>query len=82
MVWDEGAYYTGYKLNCHKRKRKVDNLIQLYDKDSVNSLQDKDIYQGDLNVIELILIELCNSINFQFNPVEICMVIFDPNQLE
>ena len=38
--------------------------------------------RGDLNVIELILIELCNSINFQFNPVEICMVIFDPNQLE
>ena len=35
-----------------------------------------------MNVIEFILIELCNSINFQFNPVEICMVIFDPNQIE
>ena len=47
---DEGAY-TAYKLNCHKKKRKVENLIQLYDKDSVNTLQDRDIYQQKLSEI-------------------------------
>ena len=30
-LWDEGAY-TAYKLNCHKKKRKVENLIQFKDK--------------------------------------------------
>ena len=39
-------------------------------------------YLGDMKVIELNLIELCNSINLQFNPVEIRMLNFDPNQLE
>ena len=50
MVWDEGSY-TGYKLNCHKKKRKVDSLIELYDKDSVNSVQDKEIYKQKLEEI-------------------------------
>ena len=50
MVWDEGSY-TGYKLNCHKKKRKVDSLIELYDKDSVNSVQDKEIYRQKLEEI-------------------------------
>ena len=48
--WDEGVY-TGYKLNCHKKKRKVMNLIELYDKDSVSSVQDKDIYKVKLSEI-------------------------------
>ena len=47
MVWDEGAW-TGFKLNCHKKKKKVENLIELYDKDCVNSVQDKDIYKEKL----------------------------------
>ena len=47
MVWEEGTY-TGFKLNCHKKKRKVENLIELYDKDSVNSVQDKEIYKEKL----------------------------------
>ena len=34
MVWDEGQW-TGYKLNCHKKKKKVESLIELYDKDCV-----------------------------------------------
>ena len=42
MVWEE-ATYTGYKLNCHKRKRKVENMIDMYDKDSVNNVWDKEI---------------------------------------
>ena len=47
MGWDEGQW-TGYKLNCHKRKKKVESLIELYDKDCVNSVQDKDIYKDKL----------------------------------
>ena len=47
MPWDEGAY-TAYKLNCHKKKRKVENMINLYDKDSVNSLEDRNIYKQKL----------------------------------
>ena len=50
MVWEDAAY-TGYKLNCHKKKRKVESLIELYDKDSVNSVQDKDIYKQKLEEI-------------------------------
>ena len=47
MGLDEGQW-TGYKLNCHKRKKKVESLIELYDKDCVNSVQDKDIYKDKL----------------------------------
>ena len=50
MVWEEQAY-KGYKLNCHKKKRKVESLIELYDKDSVNSVQDKHIFKQKLEEI-------------------------------
>ena len=44
MVWDDGAY-KGYKLNCYKKKRKVESLIELYDKDSITSVQDEKIFK-------------------------------------
>ena len=56
LPWEEDSY-SGYKLNCHKRKRKVLNMIELYDKDSVNSIQDKDIYQQKLNEIAVAALE-------------------------
>ena len=62
MAWEEGAY-TGYKLNCHKKKRKVDNLIHLYDKDAVNSLQDKEIYKQKLDEISSTAIEAAEYID-------------------
>ena len=43
MVWEEGSY-TGFRLNCHKKKRKVESLIELYDKNSVTSVQDEKIF--------------------------------------
>ena len=48
MVWEEGQW-TGFKLNCHKKKKRVECLIELYDKDCVNSVQDKDIYREKLD---------------------------------
>ena len=56
MPWDEGAY-TAYKLNCHKKKRKVENMINLYDKDSVNSLEDRNIYKQKLDEISAAALE-------------------------
>ena len=50
MSWDD-ASYSGFKLNCHKKKRKVLSLIELYDKDSVNTVQDKEIYKDKVNEI-------------------------------
>ena len=64
MVWDDGAY-TGYKLNCHKKKRKVESLIELYDKDSVNSVQDEKIFLvklGEISTAALEAVEYMNEI--------------------
>ena len=61
VPWEEDSY-TGYKLNCHKKKRKVLNLIELYDKDSVNSVQDKEIYQHKLNEISTAALEAAEYI--------------------
>ena len=47
MVWDD-SQWKGYKLNCFKKKKKVESLIELYDKDCVNSVQDKDVYREKL----------------------------------
>ena len=44
----EEASYKGFKLNCFKKKRKVDSMIELYDKECVNSLQDREIYKQKL----------------------------------
>ena len=70
MVWDEGSY-TGYKLNCHKKKRKVDSLIELYDKDSVNSIQDKDIYKQKLDEISAAALAAIEYINELLDELEI-----------
>ena len=51
MVMDEGQY-TGYKLNCHKKKKKVEGLLELYDKDSVNNVSDKEICEQTLAKIQ------------------------------
>ena len=63
-VWEEGAY-TGYKLNCHKKKRKVDSLIELYDKDSVNTVQDQHIYKeklAEISTAALAAVEYVNDL--------------------
>ena len=70
MVWEEGAY-TGYKLNCHKRKRKVESLIELYDKDSVNSVQDKEIYKEKLSEISTAALAAVEYINELIAELEI-----------
>ena len=62
MVWDEGSY-TGYKLNCHKKKRKVESLIELYDKDSVNSVQDEKIFLVKLAEISTAALEAVEYMN-------------------
>ena len=69
-LWDEGAY-TAYKLNCHKKKRKVENLIQLYDKDSVNTLQDRDIYQQKLSEISSAALEAAVYIEDLIDQLEV-----------
>ena len=64
VIMDE-ASYKGYKLNCFKKKRKVDSLIELYDKDCVNSLQDRDIFKQKLEAISsaaLETVEYCNEL--------------------
>ena len=62
MVWEEQAY-KGYKLNCHKKKRKVESLIELYDKDSVNSVQDKHIFKQKLEEISAAALAAVEYIN-------------------
>ena len=62
MSWDD-ASYSGFKLNCHKKKRKVLSLIELYDKDSVNTVQDKEIYKDKLNEISSAAFEAIEYIN-------------------
>ena len=52
MVWFAPTYNT-YKLNCHMKKRKVENMIQLYDKDSVNNAWDMDICKQKLEEISV-----------------------------
>ena len=52
MVCDVPTY-NGYKLNCHKKKRKVENMIELYDKDSVNNAWDIDICKQKLEEISV-----------------------------
>ena len=64
VIMDE-ASYKGYKLNCFKKKRKVESLIELYDKDCVNSLQDRDIFKQKLEAIAsaaLETVEYCNEL--------------------
>ena len=50
MVWDEGTY-NAKKLNCFKKKKKVEGLILLYDKEAVTSIQDEKIYENKLTEI-------------------------------
>ena len=56
MVWDTPTY-TGYKLNCYKKKKKVENMIELYDKDSVNNVWDKEICKQKLEEISTAALE-------------------------
>ena len=70
MVWDEGAY-KGYKLNCFKKKRRVDSLIELYDKDSVNSVQDKDIYKQKLEEISAAAVAAVEYTNELLDELEV-----------
>ena len=52
MVCDVPTY-NGYKLNCHKKKRKVENMIELHDKDSLNNAWDIDICKEKLEEISV-----------------------------
>ena len=61
MVWEE-ATYTGYKLNCHKKKRKVENMIEMYDKDSVNNVGDKEICKQKLEEILTAAVEYMSDL--------------------
>ena len=62
MVWEEGTF-TGYKLNCHKKKRKVESLIELYDKDCVTSVQDEKIFLVKLAEISTAALEAVDYMN-------------------
>ena len=50
MTWEEGTF-TAKKLNCFKKKKKVEALIQLYDKNAVTSVQDERIFIKKLDEI-------------------------------
>ena len=69
-IWTEGSY-KAYLLNCHKKKRKVLNLIQLYDRAAVSSLQDKDIYKQKLEEITAAALEAAEYIDDKIDELEV-----------
>ena len=62
MVWDQGTY-TGYKLNCHKKKRKVESMVELFNKDSITSVQDEKIFMVKLGEISAAALEALEYIS-------------------
>ena len=62
MVWDQGTY-TAYKLNCHKRKRKVESMVELFNKDSITSVQDEKIFMVKLGEISAAALEALEYIS-------------------
>ena len=62
MVWEDGTY-TGYRLNCHKKKRKVESLIELYDKNCVSNVQDEKIFLVKLAEISAAALEAVEYMN-------------------
>ena len=49
-MWDEGTY-NAKKLNCFRKKKKVEGLILLYDKETVTRIQDEKNYENKLTEI-------------------------------
>ena len=75
------ASYKGFKLNCFKRKRKVENMIELYDKECVNSLQDKDIYQKKLDEISAAALDALEYISDLIAQLEVNNEVDRVNEL-
>ena len=50
MVLDNSTY-AGYRLNCFERKKKVVNMIELFDKSCVNNVWDKEVCKVKLEEI-------------------------------
>ena len=67
----EEASYKGFKLNCFKKKRKVDSMLELYDKECVNSLQDREIYKQKLEEISGAALDAVEYINELIEQLEI-----------
>ena len=62
MTWDQNTY-KGYKLNCIKKKGKVESMIELFNEDSITSVQDKEIFKSELKDISSVALGAIEYIN-------------------
>ena len=52
ITMDSGTF-NGYRTNCVKRKKKVNGLIELFNKDSITCATHKEIFKDELNKIDV-----------------------------